>query len=677
MVRNIKFDHNVVVTGTNDGTKQVSKDAWNDGHDETGMFGHGTVTTLTVATGAVVPINDMHKLDGEGAAADDLDTITNTETLEFDELDLLSGAQTVTITNSGNIVTLSGADVILSTTVPTHLRRAGTSWFETIPTANAALLDKANIFTGGDISVARAAPIVKSDSTDSSTRPSFALEQSGAVAWYDYLEVTTGHKVIEVSGDVTAGLGDIFSRYIRSGTSASHIEQQANILFLDGILGQFGSSGDLSLNHDGSNSLITNITGNLIYQAATSTSHIFQIPVGTNIFTISESAVTSTELLNVVSATLDKTMSIEVGNSNASSTTASAFLDFKVIGGDNQVRLIRNAAANGTFKMGQTGTGNFIIDTNSSSSSHIFSITDVTKLTLANALATFTTDTTVAGLFKVTGVTSTVSNAFPQFRLDDTDGPADAKKWSIEARASQLVFRTLNDAEGVEDQFLTVGRSGNVVTNMTFTGDFFNCVGDLVTNGKFRIDGNAGGDTHIEESAANIMSFTVAGAEKLRINSDGNIGIAATNAIKLDGVTTAGDTFLAESSSNVMSFTTGGGVSLALSVNDVALGARFLKYETSAELTIATGAITPTQTLHSVDTEADAATDDLVTINAASEGRVLVLRANIGSRTVVVKDGGSSIRSAGDFSLDENTDMMTFMSSQGIWAETSRSDNAA
>ncbi len=82
MVRNIKYDHNVVVTGSNDGTKQVSKDAWNDGHDEFGMFGHGSPTTLTIATGAIVPISSMHLIDGQGASDDQLDTITNTETAE-------------------------------------------------------------------------------------------------------------------------------------------------------------------------------------------------------------------------------------------------------------------------------------------------------------------------------------------------------------------------------------------------------------------------------------------------------------------------------------------------------------------------------------------------------------------------------------------------------------------
>ena len=129
MVRLGKFRHNVVVTGVNDGTKQVSKDAWNDDVAVTGMFGH-TATILTIVTGSITPVNDMHKIDGEGAVADDLTTVDNTNTAEFDELWLLRGAQAITVKNSGNLVTLTGLDISLSTTVPTKFIRIGTSWYE-------------------------------------------------------------------------------------------------------------------------------------------------------------------------------------------------------------------------------------------------------------------------------------------------------------------------------------------------------------------------------------------------------------------------------------------------------------------------------------------------------------------------------------------------------------------
>lgn len=134
MARNIKYDHNVVVTGSNDGTKQVSKDAWNDGHDELGMFGHGVPTTLTIAAGAIIPINSMHLIDGQGASADNLDNITNTETVDRDELWLIKGVEDITVRDNsvsgGNIFLLNGSTRILDANKPMRLIRSGINWYE-------------------------------------------------------------------------------------------------------------------------------------------------------------------------------------------------------------------------------------------------------------------------------------------------------------------------------------------------------------------------------------------------------------------------------------------------------------------------------------------------------------------------------------------------------------------
>ena len=64
----------------------------------------------------------------------------------------------------------------------------------------------------------------------------------------------------------------------------------------------------------------------------------------------------------------------------------------------------------------------------------------------------------------------------------------------------------------------------------------------------------------------------------------------------------------------------------------------------SIELTIATGAITATQSLHQIDTEGDASTDDLDTINGGSEGRILDLNPISNVRDVVLKHGTGNIQ---------------------------------
>ena len=79
-----------------------------------------------------------------------------------------------------------------------------------------------------------------------------------------------------------------------------------------------------------------------------------------------------------------------------------------------------------------------------------------------------------------------------------------------------------------------------------------------------------------------------------------------------------------------------------------------MRLAASTELTISGGAITLTQNYHSIDTEGNAASDDLDTINGGTEGFLLVLRAEDAARTVVVKDGtGNILLPSGDYFLDD------------------------
>lgn len=89
---------------------------------------------------------------------------------------------------------------------------------------------------------------------------------------------------------------------------------------------------------------------------------------------------------------------------------------------------------------------------------------------------------------------------------------------------------------------------------------------------------------------------------------------------------------------------------LAHSMSDAGM----LEFDQEALLTISSGAITVTQNLHRVDTEASAASDDLDTINGNSNGLFLIIRANHTDRTVVVKHNTGNIYCTGgqDITLD-------------------------
>jgi len=103
----------------------------------------------------------------------------------------------------------------------------------------------------------------------------------------------------------------------------------------------------------------------------------------------------------------------------------------------------------------------------------------------------------------------------------------------------------------------------------------------------------------------------------------------------------------------------------------------FLNLGASTELTIAAGVITATRSFHSVDTESDASTDDLVTINGGTEGDILFLRADSSARTIVLKDQTGNLRLAGDFSMDNDQDTITLHFEDPNWLERARSSNGA
>ncbi len=96
------------------------------------------------------------------------------------------------------------------------------------------------------------------------------------------------------------------------------------------------------------------------------------------------------------------------------------------------------------------------------------------------------------------------------------------------------------------------------------------------------------------------------------------------------------------------------------------------------ELTIAGGVVTRTQSNHIIDTQADAGTDDLDTINGGVAGDLLILRAANDARTVVVKDAIDNLYLEGDCALDNTQDTLMLICVGGnSWYELSRSNNAA
>ena len=82
-----------------------------------------------------------------------------------------------------------------------------------------------------------------------------------------------------------------------------------------------------------------------------------------------------------------------------------------------------------------------------------------------------------------------------------------------------------------------------------------------------------------------------------------------------------------------------------------------LGQDTESELTIATGSVTPTVSTHSIDTEADAATDNLDTIVTTNleNGRLLLIRGENAARVVTVRNAQGG---AGQINTRDNNNVV-------------------
>ncbi len=238
---------------------------------------------------------------------------------------------------------------------------------------------------------------------------------------------------------------------------------------------------------------------------------------------------------------------------------------------------------------------------------------------------------------------------------------------------------TLARSTGTTGSMLFAGGGGQT------SGGYFEAWGDQHTTRADDFEAGAAGTAVLDwdESAGELTVFTGTGGSKtqallLNTNQDATFGGTITvptadsiqfgdNSVRITG----------NASTDILSFYAGGTEQIEVSDGTVTHKA-IVSLGPSDTLTIATGAVTATQSWHFVDTESAASTDDLDTINGGSVGGVLVLQAANSARTVVVKNGTGNIQLAGsDFSLDNGFDTITLIWTGSSWCEISRSDNGA
>jgi len=93
------------------------------------------------------------------------------------------------------------------------------------------------------------------------------------------------------------------------------------------------------------------------------------------------------------------------------------------------------------------------------------------------------------------------------------------------------------------------------------------------------------------------------------------------------------------------------------------------RFNDIVEVTIATGAVTVTKNVHYIDTEGDAASDDLNTISGGAEGQLLIFRVAANGRAIVFKHGTGNIfmGNGADITIADSSDVIMLAYYAGSW----------
>lgn len=194
------------------------------------------------------------------------------------------------------------------------------------------------------------------------------------------------------------------------------------------------------------------------------------------------------------------------------------------------------------------------------------------------------------------------------------------------------------------------------------------------------IGGHDGTTASLNVVGGTTLALQIAGTAAVNVTADGITLTGGTDLI-FSGTTGQNEVQLTDNLADALSVKIASGADLVVYTttdNAEAVGVKTrLSIGAGSELTIASGAVTCTGSFHTIDTEADGASDDLDTISGGVAGQILVIQANNASRTVVVKDGTGNIKCGGDRTLDNSEDTMLLISDGTSWYELAFAGNGA
>ena len=292
-----------------------------------------------------------------------------------------------------------------------------------------------------------------------------------------------------------------------------------------------------------------------------------------------------------------------------------------------------------------------------SAAAEVFKVTSIGNVTFTGSLSNGSA--TLDGSGAWTGVTSlTVDNLV----LDANDISTSTGNLTLTPAAGSSVV--IDGAVSIDAGVIT-GVTSLTVDNLLINGnDISTSTGNItltpVSESSVVIDGGASFDGSVLTGLTSITSTAIIGT--LSTASQTNItGLGAVNA----GSITSGFGSIDNGASNIT--TTGVVTSGIISRGEPTV------------LTIASGAVTMTKSNHTIETESGASSDDLDTINGGSDGYIITIRTNSGSRIPTVKDtaAGGNLLLESDFIMNAQDDTITLMyvGAFSKWVEISRSNN--
>lgn len=194
-----------------------------------------------------------------------------------------------------------------------------------------------------------------------------------------------------------------------------------------------------------------------------------------------------------------------------------------------------------------------------------------------------------------------------------------------------------------------------------------------IQDGDFQVLGSVAGTNTITASLTPAITAYAAGQRFTFIPASANTGASTINinsvgakALQINGQALVGGELGTSDTVDIVYDGTQFQITSPTSKQPV----KGLRFPDQGELTIATGAVTITGTHHTIDTESDAASDDLDTINGGVDGMIIIVRAENTARTVVLKDGTGNIETpdGSDITLD-NTEKEVMLKYDGATSD--------